>query len=204
MKTLAPTLVPSLVVTCLLWCPALIAAQAPSPDGASEPKPGDRLAVSYVTDRLAPQVSDFSYRRTVHMEFIALDGGRLMGRDGDRLVAIDTVLIRSVRRRIGTKPASAPTMVLGSAVGFAAGFVVGAMAGARSRAWSQDPDGGMSTMNRGLATGVLLGAPAGALVAWLTSRSRPIYEEVQIGRARPSVVLNGSGRLGLSLSIATP
>ncbi|MDH3208269.1 MAG: hypothetical protein OEO79_16835 [Gemmatimonadota bacterium] len=201
MKTSARSLIPALAAL-VVCCPAPVQSQAASASLSAAPRVGEELVVSYVGDQISPFV--FGYRRTVRMEFRAMEGRRLVGRVGDRLLMIDTAAIRTVRRQIGTKPASAPAMVAGSAAGFAAGFVVGAMVRHRSRAWSQDPDPGMSPVNRGLATGVLVGAPLGAFAAWVVSRSRPIYEEVQIGRARPSVVMDLSGRVGLTVSVLAP
>lgn len=197
MKTRTHTVIPSLAVALLLWCPATAWAQPAPSFAGSEPRAGEQLVVTYVTDRFGPLAN--SYRRTVHIEFLMMDGGRLVGRDGDRYFSVDTRSIRSVRRRIGTKPASAPAMALGSAAGFAAGFVMGAVSHPRRL----DASGGQSAVNRGLSAGVLVGAPLGALVAWVASRSRPIYEDVQIGRARPSVAMSLSGRVRLSVSIAT-
>ena len=202
MKTPARSLIPVLVVALVLCSPSTVQSQSASASTIRPPRVGEQLVVSYVGNQLSP--FPYGYRRTVQMEFLTVEGARLVGRVGDRLFLIDTAAIRTVRRQIGTKPASAPAMVAGSAAGFAAGFVIGAMARHRSRAWSRDPDPGMSPVNRGLATGVLVGAPLGAVVAWVASRSRPIYEEVQVGRARPSVVMDLSGRMGFTVSVVAP
>jgi len=192
MKTSARNVISSLAVAFLLWCPTQLSAQSPFADVAQGPRVGERLVVT-----LGPLV--YNHRRVVHVEFLMVDEGWLVGRDGDRYLAIDTASIRSVRRRIGTKPASAPAMALGSAVGFATGFVIGAVLQSTGEAYA----GRQTASNRGLSTGVLIGAPIGALVAWAASRSRPIYETVPLGRARPSVAMDPSGRVGVSLSIPT-
>jgi hypothetical protein len=162
------------------------------------PRIGEEILVTYDTDPYA-RAAFGSYRNTITLEFYRIDErGRLIGRTGGRYLAIDTAAIRTVRRQIGVEPASAPAMVLGSAAGFAAGFVIGALAHSDGA-----PGGASSSANSGLAAGVLIGAPAGALIAWLSSRSRPIYEEVGLGPVTPSVTLGLSGRVGLSMSVAT-
>lgn len=198
MKTCTHPVITALGIAFVLLCPTTARAQSAVAEGNAGPRVGEQLVVTYVTDRLGPLVNNF--RRTIYIRFVMIDGGRLVGQDGDRYFSIDTASIRTVKRRIGTKPASAPAMALGSAAGFAAGFLVGAV----SHSTRPDVRGGQTAVNRGLSTGVLVGAPLGAFVAWVASRSRPIYEEVRIGRARPSVALGLSGRMRLSVSIVTP
>jgi len=48
-----------------------------------------------------------------------------------------------------------------------------------------------------------LGAPLGALVVYVASRSRGIYESVPLAQVRPKLVVSPTGRLGASLRIAT-
>jgi len=197
MKTRARTVISSLGLAFIAWCPAHLYGQSIFAPRAQEPRVGEQLAVTFVSDQFGPLV--YNYRRTVYIEFLMIDGGRLVGRDGDRYFAIDTGSIRTVKRRIGTKPASAPAMALGSAAGFVAGFAIGAVL----QSSGQDYVGRQTASNRGLSTGVLIGAPLGAFVAWVASRSRPIYETVPLASARPSVMMDPAGRLGVSLSIPT-
>ena len=201
MKTLARAAVSSLGVAILLWCPSPASAQMASTFATPGPRVGERLSVTYLTNPSGPLA--YNYLRLVHVDFLSFDGGRLVGRVRGRPFAIGTASIRSVRRRIGTKPASAPAMVLGSAGGFAAGFLIGAVVYSQDRSGASNPSGASSATNRGLSTGVLVGAPLGALVAWVASRSRPIYEELQIGGVRPAVAASLSGRTRLSITIPT-
>jgi hypothetical protein len=181
----------------LAWCPSTAWAQTTSAFQEGDPDVGEQLIVTYVSDRFGPSAQ--RTLRTVRIEFLAVEGSRLMGRIEGGHLAIDTESIRRLKRRVGTKPASAPAMAMGSAAGFAAGFLLGAL----SHSERLDP-GGQSAASRGLSAGVLLGAPLGALVAWVSSRSRPIYEDVGILRARPSVALSPSGRMRLSVSVQVP
>jgi len=145
--------------------PGLLGAQARGPL-----RPGDEIRVSWYDGGWGTQVGAYSAVRSQTLDFVALDQSQLVGTSRERLYIIQTSSLRDVRRRIGTKPAAAPAMVAGSAAGFAAAFVIGALS---SR------DGG-DAVNAGLSAGVLIGAPVGALVAWMSSRSRPIYEDVGI------------------------
>jgi hypothetical protein len=124
-----------------------------------------------------------STRRVV---VVVADGGGLIGRFDGRTYVIERGSVLRLRRRIGTRPATAPEMVAGSAIGFAAGFLVGALA---------SPD---DRVDLGLSTGVLVGAPVGALVAWAASRSRGIYEDVPFPDFRVSRA-EASGRAHLDL-----
>jgi hypothetical protein len=201
MKTLARGAMSSLGVAILLWCPSPASAQTASTFVPPEPRVGERLTVTYFTNPSGPLA--YNYLKTVHVDFLMFDGGRLVGQLRSRPFAIGTESIRTVRRRIGTKPTSAPAMVLGSAGGFAAGFLIGAVAYSPDRSRASNPSGASSAVNRGLSTGVLVGAPLGALMAWVASRSRPIYEEIQIGGSRPAVAVSLSGRTRLSVTIPT-
>ena len=55
-------------------------------------------------------------------------------------------------------------------------------------------------IDRGITAGVLLGAPIGALVAWMNSRQRGIYESVGFGALVTGVVIDPGGHVGLSVS----
>src|SRR5688572_4472835 len=91
---------------------------------------------------------------------VRADDNQIIGRRNGRTYIMERRSIARVRRQIGRRPATAPEMVAGSAIGFATGFFLGAMSASDDRT------------DAGLSTGVLLGAPAGALVAWISSRSR--------------------------------
>lgn len=134
--------------------------------------------------------------RTEVMEVSGLQYPHLTGRTrGGELVVLDARRVQKLERRIGTKPASSPAMVAGSAAGFAAGFLIGAMS---SPAVSSAH--GQSAVDRGLVTGVLIGSPAGALIAFIASRSRGIYEEVGSVRFNLLAAPTASGGVGVSLS----
>ena len=136
---------------------------ATAPPGA-----GEQLRVFWLERSSAG--SGFPIVQHATVEFVGIDQGHFLGKYRRGLYVIDTDAIRSVQRRIGTKPASAPAMVAGSAGGFVAAFLAAALT---SRS-------GGDAVNAGLSAGVLVGAPLGALVAWIASRSRGIYEQVPI------------------------
>lgn len=162
----------ALAIAALTPRPAATQANAPTPSyetGALAA--GDEVRV-YWYDRYST-VSAFPQLRAQTLDLVRLEPGQLVGRRGVRIVVIDTGAVRSLQRRIGTRPASAPATVAGSAAGFAAAFLAGSIA--------TGSDGG--AVDAGLSAGVLVGAPLGALVAWLSSRSRGIYEEVSLPSA---------------------
>lgn len=157
---------------------------------------GDEVRVSWWDG----YVSSYAYQmpRTTTAEVLDVSGDALMLRRGDRVFTVRASELRSVQLRVGTKPASAPAMVIGSAAGFAAGFALGALTGG-----IEGGGAGVDRMDAGLTTGVLIGAPIGALVAWATSRSRGIYEDVPFSEVLSGVlsdvVVEPSGRVGLSI-----
>ena len=188
MKTIARYLIPRLVLVLLPWTPGTASAQSTAPLSA-----GDRVRVTW---DYAPGGSyPFMMRRSTTLDLVRLSEGQLVGRRGGHLVIIHARSIRSLERRIGTKPATASAMVMGSAAGFAVGFLAGAFKA------SVDPsvDG---VVDSGISSGVLLGAPLGALLAWINSRSRGIYEDVGLHGVRPVVAMAPSGGVGLSLAIS--
>ena len=87
----------------------------------SAPSVGEELLVRYQVDTPGPVPRRST--RTVRVEFVSANPDQLVGRSRDRLLVIDSRSIRGVRRRTGTRPASAPAMVMGSAAGFAAVLV---------------------------------------------------------------------------------
>ncbi len=85
--------------------------------------------------------------------------------------------------------------IIGSEVGSAVGVVAGLLKSQIDRT-SADHD----AIDSGLVAGIL-GAQSGALVAYINSRSRGIYEDVGLGNLAPGLVMRPSGRVGLSLTI---
>ena len=173
------------LLACLL---APAAAQAQS----SAVRPGDEIRVSWWD----PYASSYAYNmpRTTTAEVVDFNGNALMIKRGKRIFTVQMSEVRNLQRRVGTKPASAPTMVVSSAAGFAAGFALGALTGGL-----EGGGGDVDRVNAGLTTGVLIGAPVGALVAWISSRSRGIYEDVPFSDMIAGVVMDPSGRVGLSI-----
>lgn len=125
--------------------------------------PGETVVVTWRDPAMVGVANPPATRRVV---VVGADASRLIGRFDGRTFIIERGTVVRVRRRIGTRPATAPEMVAGSAIGFATGFLVGALGAPDDR------------VDLGLSTGVLLGAPMGALVAWAASRSRGIYEDI--------------------------
>jgi hypothetical protein len=135
-------------------------------------------------------VNPISIRR---FEVVRADDAQLIARQDGRLYVIEPGTVVRVRRRIGTRPATAPEMVAGSAIGFAAGLLMGAASATENR------------MDIGLSTGVLLGAPVGALAAWAASRSRGIYEDVPFPDLRVRrAAASGRAHLDLLGRVAVP
>lgn len=170
MLTTTRSLIPTLALTVLACWPTIGRAQS-----RPLPTPGDEIRVRW--NDPVPSPLSFSAMHVQTMRLLSLDGNQLVGKRDDRLYVIGTGTLKSLERRIGTRPASAPEMVLGSGAGFVAGFVLGAL--------TSRFDGSSGAMNAGLSTGVLLGAPLGALVTWISSRSRGIYEDVFVPRTLP-------------------
>ena len=200
MKRFVMTLVPVLGITIGLSYPAGVSAQgsgAASTSGSSAPVVGEELLVTYVTNRYGS--TTLRTTTTVRVEFVSMDADQLVGRSANGLLVLDTRSVRRVKRRVGTRPASAPAMVAGSAAGFAAGFLVGAT----SNAGGSHVSSRRSAADDGLVAGVLVGAPLGALVAWVASRSRPIYEDLGIGRVQPALSVGRTGKVGIAVSIPT-
>jgi hypothetical protein len=145
--------------------------------------PGETIVVTW-RDRALIGATHLSSTRRVTV--VGADSSGLIGRFDGRTYLIERSSVVRMRRRIGTRPATAPEMVAGSAIGFAAGFLVGAMGATEDR------------VDLGLSTGVLLGAPVGALVAWAASRRRGIYEDVPFPDMRVRRAAS-SGRAHLDL-----
>ena len=126
------------------------------------------------------------------------DAGHVRLRRGHQMFTVPTRSITTLERRIGTKPASAPAMVIGSGVGFAVGFVAGLLKSQIDRT-SADHD----VIDSGLVAGIL-GAQIGALVAYINSRSRGIYEDVGLANLAPGHVMRPSPRVGPSPPLGGP
>jgi hypothetical protein len=173
----------------------LILLNAPATTGllgqARALAPGEEVRITW----LDPGVS-YTYvgpHRTT-AEVVDFDGTTLMLRRGKRMLTVPVSSIRGLERRVGTRPASAPAMVAGSATGFAAGFALGFATGGI--------EGGGADVDRvdaGLTTGVLIGAPLGALIAWAMSRSRGIYEDVPFGDVVAGIIADPAGRVGIAV-----
>lgn len=199
MKSLIRTLVQGLAAALLLVTPCVVSAQTSSRYSSQTftiPDVGDELRVTYDSNRNGALIHN--YRGVVRGRLKMISDGYLVidSRNGTVVVAMSSV--RGIERRVGTKPASAPAMALGSATGFVAGYLIGSLT------YKESTSSTSSASNNGLAVGVLLGAPAGALVAWLASRSRPLYEDMSLGSATPTVAVGPSGQVRFSVSLATP
>lgn len=153
--------------------------------------PGDEVRVSYYN---ANMPLGYGGPSLVVGEVVDVNESGFLLRKGRRLITVHASTVRSVELRVGTKPASAPAMVAGSAIGFVSGFALGALTGGFNH---KDPN--VDRVEAGLTTGVLVGAPAGAIVAWLTSRQRGIYEKVPFGDVLSSMVVGVNGTVGFSI-----
>jgi hypothetical protein len=155
--------------------------------------PGEEVRVAWWDEAYS---FAFSGNRVVTAEVMAFDGQRLMLRRGRQVFTVPVQSIRRVQRRVGTKPASAPAMVIGSASGFAAGFLLGLATGG-----IEGGAAGVDRVDAGVTTAVLIGAPAGALIAWAASRSRGIYQDVPFVDMISGLVADAEGRVGLRISV---
>jgi len=153
--------------------------------------PGDEVRVSYYNPAMA---IGYGGPTLVTGEVVDVNESGFLLRKGKRLFTVHASTVRSVELRVGTKPASAPAMVAGSAIGFVSGFALGALTGGFNH---MDPN--VDRVEAGLTTGVLVGAPLGAFVAWLTSRERGIYEDIPFGDMLSSMVVGANGTVGFSL-----
>jgi len=150
---------------------------------------GETVLVSWRDPVVVGAINPFHVRR---ITVVRADDSQIVARVDGRTRVIDGRTITRIRRRIGTRPATAPEMVAGSAIGFGTGFLLGAMSASTDR------------VDAGLSTGVLLGAPAGALIAWLASRSRGIYEDVPLPAVRVFRSTAGGMRLDVMRRLVVP
>lgn len=136
-----------------------------------------------------------NYSQMAVAKVIDVSASHIMLRKGDRNFTVPFRSVRRLERRVGTRPASAPRMVIGSGLGFLGGVAFGIL---RAEA---DPTI-ESSSDFGLSMGVLLGAPVGALLAYLTSRERGIYERVGLPDMVSGWTVDPSGRVGLSFRVS--
>jgi hypothetical protein len=151
--------------------------------------PGETVLLSWRDPVVVGALNPHHVRRVT---VVRANDRQVVARLDGRTQVIDGSTITRIRRKIGTHPATAPEMVAGSAIGFGAGFLVGAMGA------------GVDRVDAGLSTGVLLGAPAGALIAWLASRSRGIYEDVPLPGVHVARSSSGRMRLDVLRRLAAP
>lgn len=136
-----------------------------------------------------------NYTQVTIAEVMDVSASHLMLRRGTRVFTVPFRSVRSLERRVGTRPASAPRMVVGSGLGFLGGMAFGLIHGEADSSIESSSDFGLSM-------GVLVGAPIGALIAWATSRERGIYERVGVGDLVSGWTVDPSGRVGLSFRIS--
>ena len=172
---------------------ALLATPA-SVDSQSNPAlaPGDEVRIrwSYAgATSFAHSVTQWAVA-----EVVDVSPSHVMLRRGSRNFTVPFRSVQSLERRIGTKPASAPRMVIGSALGFLGGVAFGVASAQADPTIENHGD-------YGLSMGVLVGAPVGALVAWATSRERGIYERVGVRQLVEGWTVDPSGRVGLTVRL---
>jgi len=179
----------------LLLAGALLVLPLPEPV-AGQSAPGGSSIVRGDEVRVAWWDPAYDYAfggtRFATGEVMDFDGTHLMLKRGTQVFTVPMSSVRSVQRRIGTKPASAPAMVIGSASGFAAGFLAGVLTGG-----VEGGRAGVDRVDAGITTAVLIGAPMGALIAWVASRSHGIYENVPFGDLVSGLVVDADGRVGI-------
>ena len=180
------SIVPRALATALVILPGTAAAQAPAIH------PGDEVRVTWEDARYVAMGIPGLRRTTAEVVNVNVDYIQL--ERGSRRITVPTWSVRAVEKRVGTKPASAPAMVAGSGIGFAGGFAIGMLTGAFDRT----PGEGSRTSS-GIATGILVGAPVGALIAYITSRSRGIYADVGFGSVLASLTVDANGGVGISI-----
>ena len=190
MNKLTRIVLSRLIVTFLLAAPAPAIAQSSALSDGEEIRIRWRLPY------------DHSYglpvQRLTVGKVVDQTSSHIMVERSGQFMTVPIASVTSVERRIGTRPASAPAMVMGSGIGFAAGFAAGAILSSLDRT-SESGD----AVDKGLTTGVLLGAPIGALFVYAASRSRGIYAPVDLAGLSPNVTVDPSGRVGLRIRIGS-
>ncbi|MDH3270304.1 MAG: hypothetical protein OEN56_03165 [Gemmatimonadota bacterium] len=189
MKSTAPIArmtVRTVLAVLLASTPQTIAAQA---TGLA---PGDEVRVRW--EYAGRPSYAFGYTRSAIARVVDVSPSHLTLRRGNRDFVVPVRGVQTLERRVGTRPASAPRMVIGSGLGFLGGVAIGVL---RAEA---DPTI-ESSGDFGLSMGVLIGAPVGALIAYVTSRERGIYEPVGVAGIFSGMRIDPSGRVGLSVRI---
>ncbi|MDX1494406.1 MAG: hypothetical protein R3253_10130 [Longimicrobiales bacterium] len=172
-------------IATLLFSPAPVAAQQP----AIEPGEEVRVRWRYDASTFAHSISQVTVA-----EVVDVTPNAILLRRGNRHFTVPMANVRSLERRVGTRPASAPRMVIGSALGFLGGMAFGVLRG--------EADSNIeSSADYGLSMGVLIGAPVGALIAYATSRERGIYERVGLPALVSGWTVDTDGRVGLSFRL---
>lgn len=179
----------------LPWCVAMAAALfalAPTPAQPQSLQPGDEVRIRWSYDG----TSSFAHTmtQTAIAQVVDISPSHVVLRRSGRTFTVPMRTVRSVERRVGTKPASAPRMVIGSGLGFLGGVVFG-LATAQADPTIED------VSDYGLSMGVLVGAPVGALIAWATSRERGIYERLGVPQLVSGWTIDPTGRVGVAVRL---
>jgi hypothetical protein len=185
MKTRTRTIPNVLLAIALATTPSSVAGQSNAAFAV-----GDEVRVSYYNPHMP---IGYGGPSLITGEVVDVSESGLLLRKGARLVTVHASTVRAVELRVGTRPASAPAMVAGSGIGFVSGFAFGVLTGGFNHI---DPD--FDRVEAGLTTGVLVGAPAGAILAWLTSRQRGIYRKIPFGDVLSGMVMSANGTVGFS------
>ncbi len=156
--------------------------------------PGERVRIRWTIG--SPYGSGLDATRVTTGELRGIRNGMVVLHRAGREVEVPLGVVTTIERRIGTRPASAPAMVKGSAIGFVAGFAAGLLRANVDTTVRPD-----ERVDAGIVGGVLVGAPIGAFIAYLTSRSRGIYEKVPYRGLQANVAVTPDGRTGLSFRV---
>jgi len=190
MKALTRMVTSRLIASLLLTAPTPAIAQSSALSDGEEVRIRWRAAYDYSYG--------FSTQRLTVGTVVDQTRSHILVKQRGRFLTVPMASVTSLERRIGTKPATAPAMVKGSGIGFAAGFLAGFVASSLDRT-AESGD----RVSSGITTGVLLGAPIGALFVYANSRSKGIYEPVEMAGLLPSVAVEPSGRVGVRIRIGS-
>lgn len=155
-------------------------------------QPGDEVRVRWEHEAAHGFLG--GYQQSAVAEIVDANATHLMLRRNQRFFTVPLSSVRTLERRVGTKPASAPRMVIGSGLGFLGAVAFGILRGEADSTIESSTD-------YGLSMGVIVGAPIGALVAWATSRERGIYERVGVRELVSGWTIDPSGRVGLTVNV---
>lgn len=172
----------------------ILLASAASDSRAQQPplQPGEEVRIRWEYGAAHGFLG--GYQQSAVAEVVDATASHLMLRRGQRFFTVPLTSVRTLERRVGTKPASAPRMVIGSGLGFLGAVAFGILRGEADSTIESSTD-------YGLSMGVLVGAPVGALVAWATSRERGIYERVGVRELVSGWTIDPSGRVGLRVNL---